>query len=145
MLSDILMAKRKKQRQGQKRKAPGARRARAVQEADTRIGGIEFCPKCGSITVPVRKGKSVYLKCRGCSYEKKKEVRSLKITEAVKKRRAVAVLEKDISPLPLTEKMCPRCEHPRSHWWLQQTRSADEPPTQFFRCERCKHTWREYK
>ncbi|MFX1287916.1 MAG: transcription factor S, partial [Promethearchaeota archaeon] len=26
----------------------------------------------------------------------------------------------------------------------EQTRSADEPSTSFFRCLECKHTWREY-
>lgn len=69
----------------------------------------------------------------------------MKIVEALKKKKGVTVLEKDTTPLPLTEKMCPRCEHQRSYWRLQQTRSADEPPTQFFRCEKCKYTWREYK
>lgn len=106
---------------------------------------IEFCPKCSSIMVPVKKGKSVYLKCRSCGSEKKRDIRNLKIMESVKKKKGVIILEKDSIPLPLTEKACPHCEHPRTYWWLQQTRSADEPPTQFFRCERCKHTWREYK
>lgn len=106
---------------------------------------IEFCNKCGAILVPIKKGKSTYMRCRSCGSERKKDVKMLKIVEEVNHRKGVTVLEKDTSPLPLTEKMCPKCEHPRSHWWLQQTRSADEPPTQFFRCEKCKHTWREYK
>ena len=29
-------------------------------------------------------------------------------------------------------------------WWMLQTRSADEPTTQFFRCTKCQHTWRNY-
>jgi DNA-directed RNA polymerase subunit M len=29
-------------------------------------------------------------------------------------------------------------------WWMLQTRSADEATTQFFRCTKCKHTWRNY-
>lgn len=130
------MARKKKQK---------ARRAHKKTHKETSANIIEFCPKCGSITVPVKKGKSTYLKCRNCRFEKKREVKALKITEAIKKKRAVAILENDITPLPLTEKTCPKCSHERSHWWLQQTRSADEPPTQLFRCERCKYTWREYK
>jgi DNA-directed RNA polymerase subunit M len=136
-----MMARKKKQKARRIRQ----KRPRRVEEKEQRVAGIEFCPKCGSITVPIKKGKTTYLKCRGCSFEKKREVRALKIIETTKKKRAVAVLEKDTTSLPLTEKTCPKCEHPRSHWWLQQTRTADEPPTQFFRCEKCKYTWREYK
>ncbi|MCE2508324.1 MAG: RPA12/RPB9/RPC11 RNA polymerase family protein, partial [Nitrosopumilaceae archaeon] len=29
-------------------------------------------------------------------------------------------------------------------WWMLQTRSADEPTTQFYRCTGCGHTWRDY-
>lgn len=32
---------------------------------------MKFCPKCGSIMVPVRKGNVVYLKCRKCGYEER--------------------------------------------------------------------------
>ncbi|GAY26421.1 hypothetical protein ATG_16250 [Desulfurococcaceae archaeon AG1] len=32
---------------------------------------MEFCPKCGGIMMPSRKGDSVSLKCSKCGYEKK--------------------------------------------------------------------------
>ncbi|MHA1368130.1 MAG: DNA polymerase ligase N-terminal domain-containing protein [Promethearchaeota archaeon] len=40
--------------------------------------------------------------------------------------------------------VCPKCGHPEIKTWQRQTRSADEPMTQFFRCVRCGYTWREY-
>jgi len=40
---------------------------------------------------------------------------------------------------------CEVCGNKKAWYWLQQTRSADEPPTQFFRCTKCKRVWREYK
>jgi len=133
--------KKRKRKAKQKRIRRKGKRA----ERTAHVARIEFCHKCSSIMIPIKKGSNTYMKCRNCGSEKRTTVKSLKISESVKKKARVTVLEKDITPLPLTEKMCPKCEHPRSHWWLQQTRTADEPPTQFFRCEKCKHTWREYK
>jgi len=95
--------------------------------------------------VPVKKGNSAYLKCRKCGYSAKKIVKELKIIDKPKAKREVILIEKDTIPLPVTDKMCPKCEHNKAYWWLQQTRSADEPPTQFFRCVKCNHVWREYK
>jgi DNA-directed RNA polymerase subunit M len=107
--------------------------------------GIEFCKKCRGIMVPMKKGKHVWLKCRNCGYEMKKEVKELKVVEKARKGRGVVLIEKEEIPLPVTDKFCPKCEHPKAYYWLQQTRSADEPPTQFFRCVKCQYVWREYK
>ena len=37
-----------------------------------------------------------------------------------------------------------KCDNREAVSWMFQTRSADEPTTQFFRCTKCKHTWRNY-
>ena len=39
---------------------------------------------------------------------------------------------------------CPKCGHNKAFFWEEQTRASDEPETSFFRCVKCKHTWREY-
>ena len=39
---------------------------------------------------------------------------------------------------------CEKCGHTEAVWWMLQTRSADEPTTQFYRCTKCNHTWRNY-
>ena len=31
---------------------------------------VEFCPKCGTLLVPSRRGNKVFLVCRRCKYEK---------------------------------------------------------------------------
>jgi DNA-directed RNA polymerase subunit M len=72
-------------------------------------------------------------------------VKELKFSEKTPHGRGVVLLEKDDVPLPIVDKACPQCEHSKAYFWLQQTRAADEPPTQFFRCTKCKHVWREYK
>lgn len=39
---------------------------------------------------------------------------------------------------------CEKCGHDEAVWWMLQTRSADEPTTQFYRCVKCEYTWRDY-
>ena len=105
---------------------------------------LEFCKKCHSLMVPVKRGGSSKLKCRKCGYSTKLSG-TMKIKESGKGKRGVVLLEKSEVPLPVIDKTCGKCDNPKSYYWLQQTRSADEPPTQFFRCTSCNHVWREYK
>lgn len=46
--------------------------------------------------------------------------------------------------LPTTSIECPKCKNGIAFWWMLQTRSADEATTQFYRCTKCSHTWRNY-
>lgn len=39
---------------------------------------------------------------------------------------------------------CEKCDNTEAVWWMLQTRSADEPTTQFYRCTKCEYTWRDY-
>ena len=107
--------------------------------------GLEFCDKCGSILVPEKKGKSITLKCRKCKFTRRKDAKTVKLVEEKKKTHSVVIIEKDDVPLPITERECEKCQNKKAYYWLQQTRDADEPPTQFFRCTKCKFVWREYK
>jgi len=99
---------------------------------------MQFC-KCGSIMLP----SGGRLKCRSCGAEASVE-ESDKIKSTTKKEEVI-VIEKNETALPETTKECPKCGNKRACWWLIQTRSSDEPPTQFFRCTKCKNVWREYK
>lgn len=121
------------------------KRAQRKQKREKPRAGIEFCKKCGSILVPQKRRLAVVMKCRHCGYEAGRSVKNLKIVEEKKKTNGVVILEKDETPLPMTVRDCPKCGNKQAWYWLQQTRSADEPPTQFFRCTKCKRVWREYK
>lgn len=107
---------------------------------------MEFCPECGNLMNPKKEDDEVILVCSSCGHKEKKEgdSDSYKLVREGKKREETAVIEKDQESLPKTSKKCPECGHEKAYWWMQQTRSADEPTTRFYRCVKCGHTWREY-
>jgi DNA-directed RNA polymerase subunit M/transcription elongation factor TFIIS len=60
----------------------------------------------------------------------------------------IRIIESDKvpEPDPITDSVeCPKCRNRQAFWWIVQTDSADEPSTQFFRCTKCNHTWRNPK
>ncbi|MBI2546869.1 MAG: transcription factor S [Candidatus Aenigmarchaeota archaeon] len=107
---------------------------------------MQFCEKCGNLLVIERKRKNVYLTCRKCKrvYKKGEKLRiSSNVSDS--KKKIIVMTEKDqFSELPKTKIICPQCEHMEAYWWMQQTRSADEPPTMFYRCTKCGYSWRSY-
>jgi len=102
-----------------------------------------FCPKCGSIMKPKKlKGKN-FLIC-SCGY--KSEPEHVLIAESPKaKPKEIVVIEKEEIINPIVDAECPKCGWKKAEFWEVQTRAADEPATRFFKCTKCKHTWREYK
>lgn len=99
-----------------------------------------FCPKCGSILKPkTEKGKK-FLAC-SCGYTNRKEKAT--ITEKVKEKEDITVIEEDDRKLPVTEAVCPECGHNEAGFWTAQTRAGDEPETRFMKCTKCGHTWRD--
>lgn len=99
---------------------------------------MEFC-ECGGMLIP--HGKISV--CRSCGKKVNKKI-NVKIKNA-SKQEDIAVIEDNRPDLPKTNKECKKCKNNEAYYWLIQTRSADEPPTQFFKCTKCKYTWREYK
>ena len=64
--------------------------------------------------------------------------------EALEKNLIIVKKDDKISVLPKVKEICPKCDHNKAETWQIQMRSADEPSTHFFRCLKCKFTWREY-
>ena len=87
------------------------------------------------------KGKKVL----ACSCGHKQSAEGSEIRETPKKAAEIEVVEEQETIYPLVEQECPKCKHKKSYTWEIQTRAADEAATKFFKCEKCTHTWREYR
>ena len=100
-----------------------------------------FCPKCGSILMPKeQEGKQV--KACSCGYV---EGGRLELSEKKElEEKEIAVIEKEVEIHPITQADCPKCGNKEARWWTIQTRAADEPETKFYKCTKCKKTWRDY-
>jgi len=103
---------------------------------------MKFCPKC---EVKLKKDNSD-LKCPKCGYiEGNTQDIQKKIMQA-DTAEAFHVFDESEGDeaLPTIKIECESCGNDEAVWWMLQTRSADEPTTQFYRCTKCKYTWRNY-
>jgi len=101
---------------------------------------MEFCPKCGCVIVE----KNNSFKCPRCAYKPKNKIK-IETTEKIKKKPEIGVItDKDTDVFPIINAICPQCNNKEAYFWTSQTRAGDEAETKFFRCTKCKHTWRDY-
>jgi DNA-directed RNA polymerase subunit M len=86
-------------------------------------------------------------KCPRCGAAEPMEVEAVYVNNRSPKNDKIIVIgknERKMRTAPQTNALCTKCGNDRAYWWMVQTRSADESSTQFFRCTRCRRTWREY-
>jgi DNA-directed RNA polymerase subunit M len=86
------------------------------------------CPKCGHKEAAKKSAKTV----------------AKSIKRPSKERITVIAKEHQIRTLPTAKVACPKCGNNLAYTWQVQTRGGDEGSTQFFRCTKCGHTFREY-
>ena len=103
---------------------------------------MKFCPECKT---RLRKIEGV-LVCPKCDYREDGPTPASprKQTPDVVSELNVLAENEGREALPTIKIDCPKCDHDEAVWWMLQTRSADEPTTQFYRCSSCDHTWRDY-
>jgi DNA-directed RNA polymerase subunit M len=109
---------------------------------------VEFCPECSNLLRKKRNNDEFILICK-CGYQKKL-IDGNKIDSNVQKKKKalennlIIISEEDkITVHPKVHKNCPKCGYREAETWQVQIRSSDEPSTHFFRCTKCKYTWRE--
>ncbi len=116
------------------------------------IGGIKYCPRCGAVLYPRVRDGVKELFCRRCGYteplDSGEEVYKIKSRVERSPKDKTIIIEGDQVPATASllkgQITCPKCGGDEVYYWMMQTRSADEPPTRFYRCKRCGYTWREY-
>ena len=103
-----------------------------------------FCPECGQLM----KSKDGKLTCSKCGYAEEitaKEKEQMKKVAYMQENDILIVDgDENLGTKPTLAVTCPNCGHDLAEWWLRQIRSADESEVRFFRCTKCRHTWREY-
>jgi len=108
---------------------------------------VEFCPECSGLLRKRNVGGEFTLVCK-CGYQKPLEKDIKKVEQNIQRKskaleKNLVIVSEDISVYPKTSKFCPKCDHKEAETWQIQIRGADEPMTHFFRCVKCKYTWRE--
>jgi len=102
---------------------------------------MRFCPKCKSIMI-YKGNKAV---CRKCGYEVKVKNDDIVIISKCKSSsHDIPIIEEDVSVLPTTNIICPKCGNNKAYWWMRQLRAADESEVRFYKCTKCGNVWREY-
>lgn len=102
-----------------------------------------FCPKCGSLLRPKDKGGKKILFC-SCGFFKNMEGEGGELKERSETAGKKIEVMETMEIHPKIKMTCEKCGNTIAYYWTQQTRGADEPETRFFKCTKCKHTWREY-
>jgi DNA-directed RNA polymerase subunit M len=112
---------------------------------------MEFCPACGCRLEPKKAKDATVLMCQRCGYSKQAEnVRArAKIVKVIQPKSqpfmtVVSEEEQKIKTMPTIRMECAKCGNNLVYVWQVQTRGGDEASTQFMRCTKCGHTFREY-
>jgi DNA-directed RNA polymerase subunit M len=116
---------------------------------------MEFCPNCGSRLEPKKpqtgSTASFMLVCSKCGYtkqpaDKRAEAKAGKVIQPKPKPFMTVISEEEqkIKTMSTIRMKCDKCDNNLVYVWQVQTRGGDEASTQFMRCTKCGHTFREY-
>ena len=101
---------------------------------------MEFCPKCGCVLVMKAKNPG----CPRCKYSSKGKLK-IESSEKIEIKPEIGVIsDKDTDVFPVITTVCPKCNNKEAYFWTSQTRAGDEGETKFYKCTKCKNTWRDY-
>ena len=112
---------------------------------------MEFCPTCGCFLSPRKSKNGAVLACYKCGFTKqgaeKKDELIITKTFTPKTQESLTVIteaDQKINTMATIKMQCEKCDNREVYVWQVQTRGGDEASTQFMRCTKCGHTFREY-
>jgi DNA-directed RNA polymerase subunit M len=112
---------------------------------------MEFCPSCGSRLEPKKAEGSIVFACSKCGYTKpvasnRAQAKVVKVIQHTSQPFMTVISEEEqkIKTMPTIRMKCEKCGNNMVYVWQVQTRGGDEASTQFMRCTKCGHTFREY-
>jgi DNA-directed RNA polymerase subunit M len=101
---------------------------------------MQFCEKCGGLIV-ISENKNA---CASCGHKVKKV--KIESSEKMDNKEQIAVINEEAgNTYPEVDMLCPKCKNKKAFFWTIQTRAGDESETKFYKCTKCKHTWRKYR
>ena len=103
---------------------------------------LQFCPVCGNLMLLDSSGSKVSLQCRNCELRVNYEGHTHYNAEFEPLDVKAFISEQDTSMLQVTEEQCPKCGFGKAFFNEVQIRSADEPATIFYTCQKCHFRWR---
>eukprot|EP00040_Diaphanoeca_grandis_P000431 m.15422 g.15422 ORF g.15422 m.15422 type:complete len:114 (+) comp10567_c0_seq1:185-526(+) len=111
---------------------------------------LVFCPHCANVLVLAtpHQLEENRLVCKTCPYVARLDHTGVKVRHTNSYQKEIAqILDPDQEKTVLSreEVECEKCGHMEATVYERQTRSADEPSTQFYTCmnPKCKHKWKE--
>ena len=107
---------------------------------------MQFCDDCGSIMHA--DGDVMVCTATNCGQTAARDSEREQAYFSTESQTETEVIETEegaaFEGKPTAEVHCEKCEHTRAWYTIKQTASADEPPTQFFKCTECGYRWRDY-
>ena len=102
---------------------------------------MDFCERCGALLI-LQEGRTV---CANCNYKPKKKIK-IEASEKIDSKESIAVIDEDKqNTYPIVQIDCVKCDSKKAFFWTTQTRASDESETKFYKCTKCRHTWRVYR
>jgi len=105
---------------------------------------MKFCSKCGTVLVVDRTKQCLICPKCGADEPLESDIVYSKPGSDEDKIIVIGKKERNLSTTPQVKMKCPKCDNNKAYWWMVQTRGIDESSTQFYRCTKCGHTWRDY-